>query len=38
MKCTVYAVEVEVNLRAVFYIEGDTVISFNIGTHDIYKG
>ena len=35
MKRTVHAVVVEVDLRAVFYIEGDTVISFNIGTHDI---
>jgi len=25
-------------LRVVFYVEGDLVMSFNIGTHDIYKG
>jgi hypothetical protein len=24
-------------LRALFYIEGNTVVSFNIGSHDIYK-
>jgi len=34
---TVYAVEVEGNLRVVFYTDGDSVISFNIGTHDIYR-
>ncbi len=37
MRRTVYAVEVESDLRAVFYLEGDIVITFNIGTHDIYK-
>ena len=36
MRRTVYAVEVEADLRAVFYLEGDTVVSFNIGTHDLY--
>jgi hypothetical protein len=37
LKRTVHAVVIEGNLRAVFYIEGDTVVTFNIGTHDIYK-
>ncbi len=37
MRRTVYAVDIEGDLRAVFYIEGDTVVSFNIGTHDIYR-
>jgi hypothetical protein len=37
MKQTVYAVEIQNDLRAVFYIAGDAVISFNIGNHDIYK-
>ncbi len=36
-KRTVHAVVIEDNLRATFYIEGDTVVTFNIGTHDIYK-
>lgn len=36
-KRTVHAVVIEGNLRAVFYIEGDLVVTFNIGTHDIYK-
>jgi hypothetical protein len=36
-KRTVHAVVIEGNLRAVFYIEGDVVVTFNIGTHDIYK-
>ncbi len=38
MKRTVYAVEIEGDLRAVFYTEGETVISFNIGSHAIYRG
>jgi hypothetical protein len=37
MRRTVYAVIVEGDLRVVFYIENDTVVSFNIGTHAIYS-
>lgn len=37
MKRTVYAVEVEGDLRAVFYLDGDSVISFNVGTHAVYS-
>ena len=37
MRRTVHAVEVEGDLRVVFYLDGDLVTSFNIGTHDIYK-
>jgi hypothetical protein len=37
MKRTAYAVEIQADLRAVFYILGDVVVSFNIGTHDVYK-
>jgi len=35
---TIHAVEIEGDLRVVFYIEGDCVITVDIGTHDIYKG
>ncbi|MEY2466112.1 MAG: hypothetical protein QOD03_633 [Verrucomicrobiota bacterium] len=35
---TIYAVDIEGDLRAVFYIEGDCVVTVDIGTHDIYKG
>jgi hypothetical protein len=35
---TIYAVDIENDLRAVFFIEGDSVITVDIGTHDIYKG
>lgn len=35
---TVYAVDIEGDLRATFYVEGDTVWSVDIGSHDIYKG
>lgn len=34
---TVYAVVVEGDLRITFYIDGDTVITTNIGTHAIYR-
>ena len=34
---TVYAVEVERDLRVVFYIEGETVFTLDIGTHAIYR-
>jgi mRNA-degrading endonuclease YafQ of YafQ-DinJ toxin-antitoxin module len=37
MPWTVYAVEIEGDLRAVFYLDGDLVVSFNVGTHDISK-
>jgi len=35
---TIYAVDIEGDLRAVFFIEGDRVVTVDIGTHDIYKG
>ena len=35
---TIYAVDVEADLRAVFFIDGDCVVTVDIGTHDIYKG
>ena len=34
---TVYAVWIESDLRAVFYLEGNTVWSVDIGTHAIYR-
>jgi hypothetical protein len=34
---TVYAVEIEGDLRLLFYLDGETVVSLIIGTHDIYK-
>ena len=36
--CTIYAVDIAADLRAAFYLEGETVWSVSIGTHDIYKG
>ncbi len=35
---TIYAVEIEGDLRLIFYLDGKTVVSLIIGTHDIYKG
>ena len=37
MKRTVHAVVIEGDLRVVFHIEADTIVSFNIGTHAIYS-
>ena len=34
---TIYAIEIEGDLRSLFYIDGETVVSLIIGTHDIYK-
>lgn len=34
---TIYAVEIEGDLRLAFYLEGETVISLIVGTHEIYK-
>jgi mRNA-degrading endonuclease RelE of RelBE toxin-antitoxin system len=35
---TIQAVRIESDLRVVFYIEGNTVWSVDIGTHTIYRG
>jgi mRNA-degrading endonuclease YafQ of YafQ-DinJ toxin-antitoxin module len=35
---TIYSVEIEGDLRAVFFIKDDLVVTVDIGTHDIYKG
>ncbi len=34
---TIYSVWVESNVRAVFYLDGDVVVSVDIGTHAIYR-
>jgi hypothetical protein len=34
---TVYSVVIEADLRAIFYIEGDTVWTVDIGTHSVYR-
>jgi len=35
---TIYAIEIEGDLRSLFYLDGETVVSLVIGTHDLYKG
>jgi mRNA-degrading endonuclease YafQ of YafQ-DinJ toxin-antitoxin module len=35
---TIYAVEIEADLRVAFYVEGDLVVTVDIGSHDIYRG
>ena len=34
---TVHAIVIEGDLRATFYVEGNTVWSVDIGTHEIYR-
>ena len=34
---TVYGVEIEADLRVVFYLDGDIVRTIDIGTHNIYE-
>jgi plasmid maintenance system killer protein len=36
-KKTIYAVRIEDDLRAVFYLQGEDVVSVDIGTHAIYR-
>jgi mRNA-degrading endonuclease RelE of RelBE toxin-antitoxin system len=33
----VHAAVVEGDLRVIFYIDGETVVTVNIGSHDVYK-
>ena len=35
---TIHSVEIEGDLRSTFYLDGETVVSLIVGTHDIYKG
>jgi len=35
---TIYAVEIEGDLRSLFYLDGDMAVSLIIGTHEIYQG
>ena len=35
---TIYAAEIESDLRVVFYIEGDIVVTVDIGSHNLYRG
>ena len=34
---TIYALAIEDDLRLLFYLEGETVTSLILGTHDLYK-
>jgi mRNA-degrading endonuclease YafQ of YafQ-DinJ toxin-antitoxin module len=34
---TVYAVEIEADLRVIFYLDGETVRTVDIGSHDVYE-
>ena len=35
---TIYAAEIEADLRVVFYIEGDIVVTVDVDSHDLYRG
>ena len=35
---TIYAVDIEADLRVVFYVEGVLVVTVDIGSHDLYRG
>jgi len=34
---TIHSVTIAGDLKAVFYVDGNSVVSVDIGTHDIYK-
>ena len=34
---TIYSAEVAADLRAVFYVEGDLVVTVDIGSHSVYR-
>jgi mRNA-degrading endonuclease RelE of RelBE toxin-antitoxin system len=36
-KKTIYAVRIEDDLRSIFYLESENIISLDIGTHAIYR-
>jgi plasmid maintenance system killer protein len=37
LRRTIYSVSIESDLRAIFYLEGDVVVSLDIGDHAIYR-
>jgi hypothetical protein len=38
MAVPIYAAEIGADLRVVFYIEGDIVVTVDVGSHDLYRG
>jgi mRNA-degrading endonuclease YafQ of YafQ-DinJ toxin-antitoxin module len=37
LRRTIYSVSIGSDLRAIFYIEGDVVVSLDVGDHAIYR-
>lgn len=35
---TIYSSAIEADLRAVFYVDGDLIVTVDIGSHDVYRG
>jgi len=33
----IYAAEIEADLQVMFYVEGKTVVTIDIGSHDLYR-
>jgi mRNA-degrading endonuclease YafQ of YafQ-DinJ toxin-antitoxin module len=33
----IYAAEIETDLRVLFYTEGNTVVTVDVGSHDLYR-
>ena len=33
----IYAAEIEADLRVVFYVDGNAVVTVDIGSHDLYR-
>lgn len=36
-RTNIYSVVIESDLRAVFYLQGDLVVTVDLGTHDLYR-
>jgi hypothetical protein len=34
----IFAAEIEADLRVLFYVESNTVVTVDIGSHDLYRG
>ena len=35
---TIYSAAIEADLRAVFYIENDLIVTVDLGSHNVYRG
>ena len=35
---TIYSAQIEADLRVIFYLEGNEVVTVDVGSHDVYRG